>query len=211
MWLANIWVEIDTEIHSNIVEIPSWYQFMDQCNQETYSKIDNIISMYRKQGFDTLEFVYKLRSDEELRLHFWNVNNIWEEDLKSLFNDTFLPIQKKVKEPSKNVKSAAKKILELRKRRETMDSIKNYLSWKITLHDKLISRCEYLCLKHYSISLEEFWLVLNTMDYDQQTKWLLKHTIVMSNVENIWKNLSKNHPDLDRKLRSINMDKYKNT
>jgi hypothetical protein len=207
MWLVQTEIGEKLEFINQIYAKPSWYKFMDEWNQRTYDFIDEVISQYKDKGYDTLSFIYKLRSNEELRTHFWNTNNISYEELTLLFNETFLPIQKKVEKATQDTKKTANKIIEFRNKQTAISKIKLFLSWRTTIEDRLLSRCEYICIKHYKITIEQFADTLITFDYDQQKKGLLKHSLTMSHPENIWKNLSKNYPELDRKLWSINMDK----
>lgn len=207
MWLTQTEIGVEVEFINKICTKPSWYNFMDEWNQKTYDLIDEIISQYKDKGYDTLSFIYKLRSNEELRTHFWNTNDISDEELNLLFNETFLPIQKKVENATQNTKKTANKIIQFRNKQTAINKIKLFLSWRTTIEDRLLSRCEYICIKHYKITIEEFAETLITFDYDQQKKWLLKHTLTSSNPENIWKNLSKNFPELDKELWNINMVK----
>lgn len=211
MWLAEVEINVESEYSDQIWIKPSWYYFMDEINQETYDKIDEIISKYKTKWYDTLSFIYRLRSNEELRTHFANTNDFSHEELSSLFSETFLPVQKQVEKTKQNTKKAATKIVELRNRQNAINDIINFLSWRTIMEEELVKRFEYISVKHYWISIEEFSKVLMTMNYDQQTKWLLKHTLGTSYIENVWKNLSKNFWVLDKKLWEVSIEKNKNT
>lgn len=175
----------------------SWFGFLEPQNKEIFTKIDSVCKKFHQ---DTVEFIFKLKINPKLREHFLQQNQIDIEDLKSLIEDVFFPINQPIKQSKQWVKHSVEQVLKEEWKRKLSqvlhtNNIQDY-----------IKTIDYIC-SYYKCDYAYFAECIEKINYSNDKIWRFKNTLKRWFIRTIIRNIQNTYKDLDIAL----FEKIKNT
>lgn len=183
----------------------SWYNFLEEKNKKTFDKINDICL---KNNVNTLDFIFKLRENEELREYFLEKNqNITIDEIIYLVRDIFFPLENVTEVNIDEVKSHTEKILKVKKQSEQEKLVEKILwnSKKNTKHS-IMAKINFFS-KIYLISVEQFFEWLKNTNLSEEEFVVLRTKLNKVSMKNSVKTSLKDYlPKLHIELSRISLD-----